>query len=52
MGKTGDDRCSDAIELLISKFIPEQGWPAEKRYYKVSNEMKQGNGYVNWWGCQ
>ena len=50
MGKTSDDRCSDAIELLISKFIPEQGWPAEKRYYKVSNDMKPGNDYIDWGG--
>jgi hypothetical protein len=45
-----DARCRPALELLAAKRLPDGGWPAEKRYYKVSNELALGNDYVDWGG--
>ncbi|MBN1699804.1 MAG: hypothetical protein JW881_19975 [Spirochaetales bacterium] len=50
MNLVGDKRCADALELLTSKFIPGTGWPAEKKYYRTSHEIKPGNDYVDWGG--
>lgn len=50
LGQVQDPRCTEAIELLISKYIKDEGWPAESKYYKTSNELKLGNDYVNWGG--
>jgi hypothetical protein len=52
MNLINDERCIDALDLLESKFIPGFGWPAEKKYYKVSNEIKLGNDYVDWGGTK
>jgi hypothetical protein len=32
-----DDRCDPAIDLLLSKLLPDGGWPAEKKYYKAAD---------------
>lgn len=48
MNLVKDNRCEDALNLLISKYIKDEGWPAEKKYYKPSNELKHGNDYVDW----
>jgi len=45
-----DDRCKEALDLLESKMIPGEGWPAEKSYYKVSDKIKPDNDYVDWGG--
>jgi hypothetical protein len=34
-GYLADERCKPALDLLASKQLPDGGWPAEKRYYKV-----------------
>jgi hypothetical protein len=34
-GLASDPRCSDALDLLESKRLPDGGFPAEKRYYRV-----------------
>ena len=49
IGRIGDPRCADALDLLEEKQLPEGGWPAEKRYYKVSPRDWEGNAdYVDW----
>lgn len=45
-----DPRCNDPLDLLESKMLPSGGWPAEKTYYKVSDEIALGNDYVDWGG--
>ena len=50
VGRLGDPRCDDALDLLESKELPQGGWPAERRYYKVSNSMQLGADYVDWGG--
>ena len=50
LGAIGDARCSDALDLLESKRLPDGGWPAEARYYRHSTEIKLGNDDVDWGG--
>jgi hypothetical protein len=51
IGRIRDRRCADALELLEKKRLPEGGWPAEKRYYKVSpRTMTANSDYVDWGG--
>jgi len=52
-GFIGDERCRDALELLESKRLPDGGFPAEGRYYKViertkSGKRKSGSSLVDW----
>jgi hypothetical protein len=49
-GFVRDARCSDALDLLESKRLPDGGWPAEARYYRASHETALGNDYVDWGG--
>ena len=46
----GEPRCRDAIELLLTKRLPDGGWPAERKYYRVSQSIGLGNDYVDWGG--
>ncbi len=51
IGRIRDPRCADALELLEKKRLPDGGWPAEKRYYKVSPKAMVANSdYVDWGG--
>ena len=45
-----DPRCSDALDLLEGKRLSDGGWPAEKRYYSVSDGPKAGSEAVDWGG--
>ncbi len=49
-GFIGDERCGDALELLESKQLLDGGFPAEKRYYQVTEKRKSGRSLVNWGG--
>jgi hypothetical protein len=51
IGKIRDPRCTDALDLLEERRLPGGGWPAEKRYYKVSPKaMVSNSDYVDWGG--
>jgi hypothetical protein len=50
VGRIKDRRCSDALDLLESKQLPAGGWPAEKRYYKLSPRIVLGADHVDWGG--
>lgn len=51
IGRIRDPRCGEALELLEKKRLPDGGWPAEKRFYKVSPRAMQANAdYVDWGG--
>jgi len=50
MGLLADKRCQSALDLLESKRLPDGGFPAESRYYKVSQSVALGNDYVDWGG--
>lgn len=56
MAETGfidDGRCADALNLLESKRLPDGGFPAEERYYRVT-QKKAGSrcSLVNWGGVR
>lgn len=53
MAETGfirDTRCKDALDLLEEKMITNEGWPAERKYYKVSDQIRTNHDYVDWGG--
>jgi hypothetical protein len=51
MGRIGDVRCAEALDLLEERRLADGGWPADKRYYKVSPKTMTSNAdYVNWGG--
>jgi hypothetical protein len=47
-----DKRCGDALELLESKQLPDGGFPAEEKYYRVMKKGKRtsGRSLVDWGG--
>jgi hypothetical protein len=49
-GMIRDSRCHDALEVLRSKRLPDGGFPAEKKYYRVSKDMLSGRSLVDWGG--
>lgn len=49
-GFIGDKRCCDALDLLESKRLPDGGFPAEGRYYRVSKRAPTGRSLVDWGG--
>ena len=49
-GFIGDPRCDAALDLLQAAELPQGGWPAQGKYYKVSREIKNGNDLVDWGG--
>ena len=50
LGRSGDPRCADALDVLEAKRLPDGGWPAEARYYKQSSTVALGNDDVDWGG--
>ena len=49
-GFVGDPRCADALDLLESKRLPGGGFPAEKKYYRVSEQWGSNHSLVDWGG--
>jgi hypothetical protein len=51
LGRLDDPRAREALDRLESKRLPDGGWPAERRYYKVSRTVAPGNDDVDWGGA-
>lgn len=51
MGRLEDGRCSDALDLLEGKRLPDGGWPAEGKYYTTSRAWRGGGEFVDWGGA-
>ncbi len=51
VGLVGDPRCSEALDLLESKRLPDGGWPAEARYYRGSKGRSGPVERVDWGGA-
>ncbi len=49
-GYIRDARCGDALDLLESKRLPGGGFPAEAKYYLVTNRMNSRGSLVDWGG--
>ena len=54
-GFIADERCGEALDLLESKRLPDGGFPAERKYYRVSRELSlkrvSGHSTVGWGGA-
>jgi hypothetical protein len=48
VGRIADARCSDALDWLESRELPNGGWPADARYYRVSRTFQSSSEYVDW----
>lgn len=46
-----DERCEDALRLLESKRLPDGSFPAEKRYYRLTERPSSGRSLVDWGGA-
>jgi hypothetical protein len=46
----GDRRCDAARDVLASKRLPDGGFPAEARHYKLSHRIELGAEMVDWGG--
>lgn len=49
-GHIGDPRCREALSILEAKCLPDGGFPAEKKYYRVAEQMSNGYSAVDWGG--
>jgi len=49
-GDVSDPRCDEAVELILKKMIPNEGWPAERKYYRSSGPSSLGRDCVDWGG--
>ena len=45
-----DPRCAAAMDLLESKRLPDGGFPAEKKYYRITDQHISGRSLVDWGG--
>jgi hypothetical protein len=45
-----DPRCAAALDLLETKRLPDGGFPAEKKYYRVTKQRVSGRSLVDWGG--
>ncbi|HJU80418.1 MAG TPA: hypothetical protein VJ796_01595 [Acidimicrobiia bacterium] len=50
LGLLSDPRCEPALELLEAKRLPDGGWPAEAKWYKLSEGPGPGISAVDWGG--
>ncbi len=48
VGRISDPRTADALDWLEARELPDGGWPAEKRYYRVSRRFEGSSEYVDW----
>lgn len=49
-GFIDDPRCSAALEIIERKQLPDGGFPAEARYYRVDEKKLTGHSHVDWGG--
>lgn len=49
-GFIGDPRCSEALDLLEAKRLPDGGFPAEAKFYRVSETGGRNSSLVDWGG--
>ena len=47
-GCIGDPRCEEALDVLESKRLPDGGWRAEGKHYRVVDEPANGGSMADW----
>ncbi|MGC2359601.1 MAG: hypothetical protein WA691_04770 [Thermoplasmata archaeon] len=48
VGRIADPRCREALDWLEGRELPSGGWPADARFFRVSDRYEAGAEYVNW----
>ena len=48
VGAVRDLRCREALDWLESRELPDGGWPADRRYYRVSRAFRGSSEFVGW----
>jgi hypothetical protein len=48
VGRIRDRRCSEALDWLESRELPNGGWPVDARHFRVSKKFETRGEYVNW----
>ena len=48
VGLIDDPRCSEALDWLEERELSDGGWPADARFYHVSDAYEHGAEYVDW----
>ncbi|MCI4347433.1 MAG: hypothetical protein L3J97_02295 [Thermoplasmata archaeon] len=48
LGCIRDPRCTEALDWLEARELPGGGWPAERRYYRVSRTFRSSSEFVDW----
>lgn len=43
-----DGRCRKALDILEGKYLPDEGFPAEGKYYRVTSKLISGTSRVDW----
>jgi hypothetical protein len=49
-GWLADERCGAALDLLEGKRLPDGGFPAQIKKYRLSEELRTGTSLVDWGG--
>ena len=49
-GFINDPRCIESLDILENKCLPDGGFPAEDKYYRVDDKKLSGHSRVNWGG--
>jgi hypothetical protein len=49
-GLIHDQRCNEALDILESKRLPDGGFPAEEKYYRLDEKKLSGHSRVDWGG--
>ena len=47
-GRLDDPRCDEALDVLEGKRLPEGGWRAEGKHYRVVDEPTNGGSMADW----
>ena len=45
-----DLRCKEALNLLKSRTMSDGGFPADKKFYRVTGDLRAGHSLVDWGG--
>ncbi len=48
LGRIGDPRCADALRLLVSKQLPDGGFPLEERIATTAKAIKSRGTWADW----
>lgn len=48
LGLLRDPRCAEALDWLEATELPNGGWSADERYYRISKSFSPSSEFVNW----